>query len=226
MQIMEKTLKTLLLTAICCLFVSSAYAQRYYDDRRHEVDRTGTVASYLDLHLGQFMGKGANAIGGGDFSFLARLSPEFQFGVGVGVDYIHALAFQGKENNEKKYDKHGELSLPLFLRGRYLLGDLYSRGANYFIQCDLGYRFGLRAFNSGKNAGLFDKFEKTNVKGFFIEPQFGIAINDVISLSFGLPFQHYNKLISNLPIDQTTADDISVKSMMLAGAKLHFIIGF
>ena len=124
MQIMEKTLKTLLLTAMCCLLVSNAYAQRYYDDRRHEVDRTGTVASYLDLHLGQFMGKGANAIGGGDFSFLARLSPEFQFGVGVGVDYIHALAFQGKENNEKKYDKHGELSLPLFLRGRYLLGDL------------------------------------------------------------------------------------------------------
>lgn len=223
---MEKTLKTLLLTAICCLFVSNAYAQRYYDDRRYEVDRTGTVASYLDLHLGEGVGKGAKAIGGGNLSFLARLAPEFQFGVGIGLDYIHALALQGKENNDKKYDYHGELSLPLFLRGRYILGDAYSRGANFFVQCDLGYRFGLGSLNSGKDARFIDKFEKNNVKGFFAEPQFGIAINDIISLSFGLPFQHYNKLMSNLPVDQTTTDDIKAKGQMFMGADLHFIIGF
>jgi hypothetical protein len=224
---MEKTLKTLLLTAICCLFVSSAYAQRYYDDRRNEIGRTGSVASYLDLHLGEGVGRGAKAIGGGDFSFLARLSPEFQFGVGIGLDYVHALALQGKLNNKSEYDYHGELTMPLFLRGRYLLGDTYSRGANYFVQCDLGYRFGISAYNTGKEKNLAKNLEKCNVKGFFIEPQFGIAINDIISLSFGLPFQRYTKIISNLPVAETTKDTpTSTKGLMFMGADLHFIIGF
>jgi hypothetical protein len=225
--IMKNTLKTLLLAAACCLFVSNAYAQRYYDDRRVSLDRTGSVASYIDFHLGEGIGRGAKAIAGGNLSFLARLSPEFQFGVGMGLDYVHALALQGKLNKEKEYDYHGELTLPLFMRGRYLMGDVYTRGANFFIQCDFGYRFGISAYNTGKNKGVIKNLEKCNVKGLFFEPQLGIAINEIISLSFGLPIQHYNKYISELPIEQITAEtNLTAKGLAFMGADLHFMINF
>lgn len=228
---MEKTLKTLLVIAVCCISISSAYAQRYYDDRgsrRSYYDLTGTVASYLDLHVGEGVGRGAKGIGGANLSFLYRMSPVFQFGVGGGVDYIHALALQGRQNKKNEYDYHGELTLPVFIRGRYLLGDVvYTRGANFFIQGDLGYRFGLSAYNTGKNKGVIKNLEKCNVKGLFIEPQFGIAINDALSVSLGFPFQHYNKIISEVPVEATVADvPLKTKSLMFMGTEFHFMVGF
>ena len=238
---MKKILTTILATALCCMTVSSAYAQRYYDDRgrndrygyNYNYNRTGTVASYLDLHLGEGVGKGAQAIGGANISFLYRFSPEFQFGVGSGIDYIHALALQGKLNNKNEFDYHGELTLPLFLRGRYLLGDVSSRSqASFFIQCDLGNRFGISAYNTGKNKGvkgLAKNFEHCNVKGFFVEPAIGIAANETLSFAFGLPFQHYTKNIANIPVEnayEISDMEYKTKSLMFMGAELHLMIGF
>lgn len=228
---MKTTLKTLLAIAVCCFSLSSAYAQRYYDDRgsrRSYYDLTGTVASYFDIHLGEGVGRGAKGTGGITAAFLYRMSPVFQFGVGGGVDYIHALALQGKLDKKNEYDYHGELTLPIFMRGRYLLAEAeYARGANFFIQCDLGYRFGLSAYNTGKNEGVFSNLEKCNVKGLFIEPQFGIALNETLSLSLGLPFQHYNKHIYDVPVANITSETSSrEKSLMFAGILFHFMIGF
>lgn len=227
---MKKTSKILLLTAVCCLSLSNAYAQRYYDDRgsrRTTYDRTGTVASYLDIHIGEGIGKGAKGIGGVNAAFLYRMSPVFQFGVGTGMDYVHALTLQGREAKKKDYDYHGELTLPVFLRGRYLLTDAgYTRGASFFAQLDFGYRFGLGAFNSGKEGGLFEKFEKCRVKGMFVEPQFGLEVNETLSFSLGLPFQHYNKLITEGSVKEATPETIKEKSLMFMGARLHVTICF
>lgn len=228
---MQKTLKTILVIAVCCISISSAYAQRYYDDRgsrRSYYDLTGTVASYLDLHAGQGIGHGAKGIGGANLSFLYRMSPLFQFGVGGGVDYIHGLALQGKLDKKNEYDYHGELTLPVFIRGRYLIGEAgYTSGANFFIQGDLGYRFGLSAYNTGKEKGIIKNLEKCNVKGLFIEPQFGVAINEALSVSLGFPFQHYTKFVSDLPVASTTDETpVKEKSLMFMGAEFHFMIGF
>lgn len=228
---MEKTIKTLLVIAVCCLSISSAHAQRYYEDRgsrRSYYDLTGTVASYLDLHFGQGIGRGAKGIGGADVAFLYRMSPILQFGVGAGVDYIHALALQGKLDKKNEFDYHGELTMPVFIRGRYLLADAgYARGANFFVQCDLGYRFGLSAYNTSKKEGIIKNIEKCNVKGLFFEPQFGVALNETLSLSLGLPVQHYNKLISELPVGATVADvPTKAKSLMFMGTNIRLMIGF
>ena len=224
---MKKAVKLLLLLAACCLSMSSLHAQRFNDDYRDS-----DVASYIDFHLGEGVGRGAQAIGGINLSFLYRFSPEFQFGVGGGVDYVHALAIQGGSKKNKDYDYHGELSLPIFMRGRYAIsGDgYYDRGANFFIQCDLGYRIGLSAYNTGKESGikkLAKNFEKCNVKVFFFEPQIGIAPNRTLSFSFGLPFQRYYKNMS--PVSVTVIDEdtkIDTKSLMFMGAELHMMISF
>lgn len=224
---MKKAVKLLLLLAACCLSMNSLHAQRFNDDYRD-----GSVASYIDFHLGEGIGRGAQAIGGVNVSFLYRFSPEFQFGVGGGVDYVHALAIQGGSKKSKDYDYHGELTLPVFMRGRYALGGggYYDRGANFFIQCDLGYRIGLSAYNTGKESGikkLAKNFENCNVKGFFFEPQIGIAPNRTISFSFGLPFQRYFKNAS--PVSVTIIDEdtkIETKSLMFMGAELHMMISF
>ena len=213
---MKKAVKLLLLLAACCFSMSSLHAQRFNDDYRDS-----DVASYIDFHLGEGVGRGAQAIGGINLSFLYRFSPEFQFGVGGGVDYVHALAIQGGSKKNKDYDYHGELSLPIFMRGRYAIsGDgYYDRGANFFIQCDLGYRIGLSAYNTGKESGikkLAKNFEKCNVKGF-----------RTLSFSFGLPFQRYYKNMS--PVSVTVIDEdtkIDTKSLMFMGAELHMMISF
>ena len=224
---MKNLVKFLMAAAVCCLSLSNAFAQRpYYDDRE------GTVASYFDLHLGEGVGHGARAIGGANVSFLYRLSPEFQFGVGAGVDYVHALALQGGQNKQKDYDYHGELTLPVFMRGRYALGGsgYYDNGAQFFVQCDLGYRIGLSAYNTGKQSGaknIAKNFENCNVKGLFFEPQIGIAPNRTLSFSFGLPFQRYFKNIS--PVSVTIVDEntkIDTKSLFFMGADLHVMISF
>ena len=224
---MKKAVKLLLLLAACCFSMSSLHAQRFNDDYRDS-----DVASYIDFHLGEGVGRGAQAIGGINLSFLYRFSPEFQFGVGGGVDYVHALAIQGGSKKNKDYDYHGELSLPIFMRGRYAISGAgyYDRGANFFIQCDLGYRIGLSAYNTGKESGikkLAKNFEKCNVKGFFFEPQIGIAPNRTLSFSFGLPFQRYYKNMS--PVSVTVIDEdtkIDTKSLMFMGADLHMMISF
>ena len=228
---MEKTIKTLLVIAVCCLSISSAHAQRYYEDRvsrRSYYDLTGTVASYFDIHIGEGIGRGAKGTGGINVAFLYRMSPFLQFGVGGGVDYIHALALQGKLDKKNEYDYHGELTLPVYMRGRYLLADAgYARGANFFVQFDLGYRFGLSAYNTGKNKGILNNLEKCKAKGLFMEPQFGVALNETLSLSIGLPIQHLNKQISELPVANTTSDTyLKNKSLMYMGANIHFMIGF
>ena len=224
---MKKAVKLLLLLAACCFSMSSLHAQRFNDDYRDS-----DVASYIDFHLGEGVGRGAQAIGGINLSFLYRFSPEFQFGVGGGVDYVHALAIQGGSKKNKDYDYHGELSLPIFMRGRYTIsGDgYYDRGANFFIQCDLGYRIGLSAYNTGKESGikkLAKNFENCNVKGFFLEPQFGIAPNRTISFSFGLPIQRYFKNTSPVSVTTITEETpIETKSLLFMGADLHFMISF
>lgn len=225
--------RILIAIALCCLTLSSAFAQRYYDDRPYDSRyeryfRTGTVASYFDLHLGEGIGHGAKGLGGANVSFLYRFAPEFQFGVGAGVDYIHALALQGKSSKKNEYDYHGELTMPVFLRGRFLMGDAgYTSAAAFFIQCDLGYRFGISAYNTGKSKGVIKNIENCNFKGFFVEPQLGVAPNDIISFSLGLPFQRYDKNISSLPVAETTSDkDIKVKSLMSMGVNVHFMISF
>jgi hypothetical protein len=234
---MKKTLLTLLTAALCCLSFSNAYAQRYYDDRGGRTpayDRNGTVASYLDLHIGEGVGRGAQGFGGANLAFLYRFSSDFQFGVGSGIDYFHALALQGKKGDKNDFDYHGELTLPLYMRGRYYIGNGgYSLGsANFFFQCDLGYRFGLSAYNTGKNSGVkgvAKNFEHCNVKGFFVEPQVGIALNETISFSFGLPFQHYTKNITTLNIAnayELTDFEPKTKELMFMGVDVHFMIGF
>ena len=224
---MKNLVKFLVAAAVCCLPLSNAFAQRsYYDDRE------GSVASYLDLHLGEGIGHGARAIGGANVSFLYRFSPELQFGVGAGVDYVQGLALQGGLKKQKDYDYHGELTLPIFQRGRYALGGsgYYDRGAQFFAQCDLGYRIGLSAYNTGKQNGaknIAKNFENCNVKGFFFEPQIGIAPNRTVSFSFGLPFQRYFK--NSCPVSVTIADEdtkIETKSLFFMGAELHVMISF
>ena len=226
-------LRTLLVAAVCCLFVSNAYAQRYSDDRggRSSNSRTGTVASYLDFHIGEGVGRGSKGFGGVDLSFLYRFSPEFQFGVGSGLDYYHGLALQGKLNNKNEFDYHGELTIPLFMRSRYLLGDTGYSQSTFFFQCDLGYRFGVSAYNSGKTTGaknVIKNFEHCNVKGFFLEPQVGISINETLSVSFGLPFQRYAKNITSSSIASAYETDIdfTTKQLMFMGLDLRLIIGF
>ena len=229
---MKMNIKILLAAAVCCLSFSNAYAQRYSDDRGGSNNgNVGTVASYLDLHIGEGVGRGSKGIGGVDLSFLYRFSPEFQFGVGGGLDYYHALALQGKLNNKNEFDYHGELTVPLFLRGRYLLGDTGFSQSTFFFQCDLGYRFGISAYNSGKQSGaknVIKNFEHCNAKGFFVEPQVGIAVNKSISFSFGLPFQHYTKNITTSSIASAYENDVdfNTKSLMFMGVDLRLIIGF
>ena len=224
---MKRPVKLLLLLAACCLSMNSLHAQRYYDDYRD-----GSIASYIDFHLGEGIGRGAQAIGGVNVSFLYEYSPEFQFGVGGGVDYIHALAIQGGSKKSKDYDYHGELALPIFMRGRYAIAGngYYDRGPNFFIQCDLGYRIGLSAYNTGKESSikkLAKNFEKCNVKGFFFEPQIGIAPNRTISFSFGLPIMHYFKNVSPVSVSIIDEDTkIETKSQLFMGADLHFMINF
>ena len=93
-----------------------------------------------------------------------------------------------------------------------------------------GYRIGLSAYNTGKESGikkLAKNFEKCNVKGFFFEPQIGIAPNRTLSFSFGLPFQRYYKNMS--PVSVTVIDEdtkIDTKSLMFMGAELHMMISF
>ena len=227
---MKKSLNIFLTIAVCFLSLSNAYAQRYYDDRGSRSSRpdlTGTVASYLDLHVGEGIGRGSKGTGGANVSFLYRFAPEFQFGVGSGLDYIHALARQGKVDNKKDFDYHGELTVPVFLRGRYLLGDVYSRSASFFAQVDLGYRFGISAYNTGKYEKITKNFEKCNVKGFFFEPQIGIAPNETISFSLGFPFQHYTKHISDVSASNTeVTEDFKTKSLMFMALNFHVMIGF
>lgn len=224
---MKNHVKILMVAALLCATLSNSYAQRsYYDDRE------GSVASYLDLHLGEGIGRGAQGMGGGNVSFLYRFSPEFQFGVGAGVDYIHALALVGGTGKNKDFDYHGELTLPVFMRGRYAIGGsgYYDDGAQFFLQFDLGYRMGLSAYNTGKNSqikGVVKNFEKCNVKGLFFEPQIGIAPNRTISFSLGLPFQRYLKNMS--PVSVQIVDDntkIETKNFIFMGADLHFMINF
>jgi len=224
---MKNLARFLMVAAFCSLSLSNAFAQRpYYDDR------DGSVASYLDLHLGEGVGRGAHAIGGANVSFLYRMSPEFQFGVGAGVDYVHALELQGGSGRNKDYDYHGELTLPVFMRGRYALGGTgyYDSGAQFFVQCDLGYRFGLSAYNTGKESGIkkiAKNFENCNVKGVFFEPQIGIAPNRTLSVSFGLPFQRYFKNTS--PVSVTIVDEttkIETQKKIFMGADLHLMINF
>lgn len=221
---MKNTVKFLLAAAVCCLAFSSAYAQRYYDDR------SGNVSSYLDLHIGEGVGPGAKGFGGANVSFLYQFSPEFEFGIGGGLDYIHALALMGGAKKAKDYDYHGELSLPLFVRGRYAIGDsgsYYDHGTHFFIQCDMGYRIGLSAYNTGKQSGIRKNFEKTNAKGFFFEPQLGVAPNRVISFSIGFPFQHYFKNTSAVSVTADDVDaDFDTKGAMYMGADIHFMISF
>jgi hypothetical protein len=118
------------------------------------------------------------------------------------------------------------------MRGRYALGGdgYFDRGANFFIQCDLGYRFGISAYNTGKESGikkLAKNFENCNVKGVFFEPQFGIAPNRTISFSFGLPIQRYMKNISPVSVEVIDEDTkIETKSLLFMGADLHFMISF
>ena len=234
---MKMTIRTLLVAAVCCLSISNAYAQRYYDDRdvrdrRAAYDRTGTVSSYLDIHLGEAMGHAGHAVGGANLSFLYRFSPDFQFGIGSGLDYIQALALQGKgTNNKNEYDYHGELTLPLFLRGRYLLGTNDYSSASFFTQIDFGYRFGISAYNTGKNSGVKNvakNFEHCNAKGVFLEPQFGVALNETISFSFGVPIQRYLKNVSTVTIDSAYQSEalISTKKALYLGGVLHLILGF
>lgn len=227
--------KILLTLALCCISLSSAFAQRYYDDRTYYDDysrferifRTGTVASYFDLHFGEGIGRGSKGFGGASVAFLYRFSPEFQFGVGGGADYIHALALQGKSGKKNEYDYHGELTVPVFMRGRFLMGDVYSRSALFFLQCDLGYRFGITAYNTGKNDNLFKKIEKCNVTGLFAEPQLGIAPNDFISISLGLPLQRYTKYISDQPVANTDSSvQLKTKDLTFLGAEVHFMVNF
>lgn len=225
---MNNHLKFIAIAAACCLSLSSAFAQqRYYYD-----DREGSVASYLDLHIGDGLGRGAKGFGGGTVSFLYRFSSDFQFGVGGGVDFYKGLALQGGAKKDKEFDYHGELSIPVFLRGRYALGGggYYDQGAQFFAQCDFGTRIGLSAYNSSKNSGitaLAKNFERCNVKGLFVEPQIGIAPNRTISFALGFPFQRYQRNVSPVSIDQTTKDtEITTKDMMFSGANIHFMICF
>ena len=51
---MKRPVKLLLLLAACCLSMNSMHAQRYYDDYRD-----GSIASYIDFHLGEGIGRGA-----------------------------------------------------------------------------------------------------------------------------------------------------------------------
>ena len=55
---MKKAVKLLLLLAACCFSMSSLHAQRFNDDYRDS-----DVASYIDFHLGEGVGRGAQAIG-------------------------------------------------------------------------------------------------------------------------------------------------------------------
>lgn len=224
---MKNIVKFMLVAALCCLSLSESYAQRYYYN-----DRESSVASYLDFHLGEGIGHGAKGFGGANISFLYRFSPEFQFGIGGGIDYFHALAIQGGEKKTKDFDYHGELSLPLFMRGRYAIGggDFYNRGAQFFVQFDLGYRVGLSAYNTGKENGiknLYKNFEKTNVKGLFFEPQIGIAASRSISFSLGFPIQRYTKNTSPISVVTITEETpIKSKNLMFMGADLHFMVCF
>ena len=222
---MKTFVKILLVSAVLLLSISAANAQsKYYDDRE------GTVASFLDFHLGDGIGRGAKGFGGVNASFLYCLSSDLMFGVGAGVDYYHALGLIGGVKKKKDFDYHGELTSAVFMRGRYLInGSDYRRGAHFFVQCDLGYRFGLSAYNSGKESGLKNltkNFEKCNVKGLFFEPQFGLAPNRLLSFSLGLPFQRYIKNSSPVATSITEEKDITSKNFMFMGADVHVMINF
>ena len=107
------------------------------------------------------------------------------------------------------------------------MGDIYSSSAIFFIQCDLGYRFGITAYNTGKKQGIIKKIEKCNATGLYAEPQLGIALNDVVSFSFGVPLQRYTKNISDLPVESTSSSDIlKTKTLTYMGINAHFMINF
>lgn len=239
----------LTLAAICCLSLGAS-AQRYgYAD---VPARSPMALTQLDLHLGEGLGQGAGIMAGADLAFLHRFSPAFALGAGFGLDYFKALDVMVINNGTKEPEYWGELTLPLFARGRYtfgrrgMVGREYSyRHANYygdrytpregthiFMQYDLGYRFCLTAldFDDGVSG-----FTRGNIHGLFFEPQVGVSVGRNASVSIGLPFQGYTKCTSDKAIGPTPSENslpesISVKyeseRKVLVAAVAHLTISW
>lgn len=204
---------------------------------RHD-RRDALTLSSVDIHVGSPLGPAGKAVIGADLVFLHRFSPSVSFGGGFGLDYINALDRKLVENKEKSYEYQSELSLPIFLRGRYMFGQKgyghthhsdymqYNRrreGVNAFAQVDAGYRIGLCSLASQDGAN----FDSANVKGVFAEPQIGLSLGKGLDVSLGVPVQSYQKceLTHNRASSDSSLNAVfTTKSGVYTGLTAHLII--
>ena len=236
-----------IIAAACCFALASS-AQGRYDYAYGDGPRNPMALTQLDLHLGEGLGQGAGIIAGADLAFLHRFSPSFALGAGFGLDYVKGLDRITVTNGTKEADYWGELTLPLFLRGRYTFGRRgmigrsygYGRSSYYgepynpregthiFMQYDLGYRFGIAAYDFSSEGSAISH---GNVHGLFFEPQVGVSVGRNASVSIGIPFQGYDKCTnvvtaSGSGSEASCSSSYSTERRTLVAAVAHLTISW
>lgn len=221
---------------VCLPLIASAQTRKEYRQARRDANSVAAV----DLHAGKPLGVAGKMVAGADVVFLHKYSPAFSLGVGAGLDYIDALNTLTIEGKEKTPTYNAELSVPVFLRGRYMFGqrgyigrdtrphdNIYRErreGINFFVQADAGYRVSLGALSDGS---MGKSLGKGNIKGIFLEPQAGISIGKGVDISLGLPFQAYNKMVRETSsVIEGVEETVSPKRGLYSGAALHLVIAW
>lgn len=225
--------KNILILVACLLpLVASAQSRKYSDN-----------LIGVDVHAGNIFGDAGRVQTGADFVFSHKFAPDFALGVGAGLDYINAHDHILKVGKDKEAKYQSELSLPIFLRGRYIFGqqgyygrNVYDKhtsraaqnthqGWNVFAQVDAGYRMNLGCVS--KNDGSDSGFGSGHVKGFFAEPQFGVSFGRNLDFAVGLPLQAFEKNIIDISNIASSSSVTGVsKNRMYSGLILHLVVAW
>lgn len=142
-----------------------------------------TVGSSLDLSC--------LADTGADIAMVFSIPSGLDIGFGTGLRFASPIYRKTVANTITSADKvsrdySADLTLPLFSRLRYRFP------ANFFLQIDSGYRFGLASVCYGKGWAPANS-KKSTFNGIIIEPQAGFHLDSRRSLSFGMTLQQYSR---------------------------------